>query len=107
MKKIEHDDSGLIMAEAGVTIEELHRFVSSATGEFFYPPDPTEETASVGGTIATDASGADSFLYGSTREWIRKLELILPSGKLLEIERDRLEVEEDYNFEWDMMHVGP
>lgn len=27
--------------------------------------------------------------------------------RLLEIERDRLEVEEDYNFEWEMMHVGP
>lgn len=89
MKKMEYDDNGLITAEAGVTIEELHRFVSSVAGEFFYPPDPTEETASLGGTIATDASGADSFLYGSTREWIRKLELVLPSGKLLEIERDQ------------------
>lgn len=94
MKKIEYDDNGLITAEAGVTIEELHRFVSSTAGEFFYPPDPTEETASIGGTIATDASGADSFLYGSTREWIRKLELVLPSGKLLEIERDQYRFED-------------
>lgn len=92
MKKVEYDD-GLIAAEAGVTIEELHRFISSTAGEFFYPPDPTEETASIGGTIATDASGADSFLYGSTREWIRKLELVLPSGELLEIERDQYRFE--------------
>jgi D-lactate dehydrogenase (cytochrome) len=93
MKKMEYDDNELITAEAGVTIEELHRFISSTAGEFFYPPDPTEETASIGGTIATDASGADSFLYGSTREWIRKLELVLPSGKLLEIERDQYRFE--------------
>lgn len=93
MKKMQYDDNGLIRAEAGVTIEELHRFVSSTAGEFFYPLDPTEETASIGGTIATDASGADSFLYGSTREWIRKLELVLPSGKLLEIERDQYRFE--------------
>ncbi|MCD4849058.1 MAG: FAD-binding oxidoreductase [Candidatus Aegiribacteria sp.] len=92
LKKMEYDD-GLITAEAGVTIEELHRFVSSTDGEFFYPPDPTEDTASIGGTIATDASGADSFLYGSTREWIRKLELVLPSGKLLEIERNQYRFE--------------
>ncbi|MCK5065217.1 MAG: FAD-binding oxidoreductase [Candidatus Fermentibacteraceae bacterium] len=100
MKKIEHEDNGLIIAEAGVTFEELQRFISSTAGQFFYPPDPTEETASIGGTIATDASGADSFLYGSTREWIQKLELVLPSGKLLEIERDQ------YRFE-DLMCMHP
>lgn len=27
--------------------------------------------------------------------------------RLLEMEKDRLEAEEDYNFEWEMMHVGP
>lgn len=94
MKKINLEDNGLISAEAGVTIEELHRFISSRDKERFYPPDPTEETASLGGTIATDASGADSFLYGSTRKWIRKLELILPTGKLIEIERDQFKFDD-------------
>ncbi|MCK4807870.1 MAG: FAD-binding oxidoreductase, partial [Candidatus Aegiribacteria sp.] len=69
LKDIRLLDNGNIAAGAGVTIEELNSFVSTNTNGF-YPPDPTEETASVGGTIATDASGADSYLYGSTRKWV-------------------------------------
>jgi len=33
----------------------------------FYAPDPTETWASLGGTIATNASGSRSFRYGATR----------------------------------------
>ncbi len=36
----------------------------------FYPPDPTETAAAIGGNIATNASGSRSFKYGSTRRWI-------------------------------------
>ncbi|MCD4701638.1 MAG: FAD-binding oxidoreductase [Candidatus Aegiribacteria sp.] len=87
LKDIRCLDNGNIVAGAGVTIEELNSFVSANTENLFYPPDPTEETASVGGTIATDASGADSFLYGSTRKWVEGLEIVLPDGKLLNIKR--------------------
>ncbi len=79
-------DSGNILTGAGVTVEELNSFVS-ANAEGFYPPDPTEETATIGGTIATDASGADSFLYGSTRKWVEGLRIVLPGGRLLNIKR--------------------
>ncbi|NOQ22198.1 MAG: FAD-binding protein [Candidatus Aegiribacteria sp.] len=86
LKDIRLQGNGNIAAGAGVTIEELNSFVSTNT-DGFYPPDPTEESASVGGTIATDASGADSFLYGSTRKWVEGLKIVLPFGKLLSIKR--------------------
>ena len=87
LKNIRLLDNGNIAAGAGVTIEELNSFISANTDGFFYPPDTTEETASAGGTIATNASGADSFLYGATREWVEGLKIILPDGKLLSIKR--------------------
>ncbi len=87
LKDIRRLDNGNISAGAGVTIEELNSFVSKNSEGFFYPPDPTEETASVGGTIATDASGADSFLYGATRKWVAGLQIVLPGGRLLGIKR--------------------
>lgn len=47
---------------------------------FFYPPDPTEKNCFIGGTVATNASGAKTFKYGPTRCFVEELEVILPTG---------------------------
>ena len=44
---------------AGVLLSEVH--AAAARANQFYPPDPTETSASIGGTIATNASGSRSF----------------------------------------------
>ena len=56
---------------AGALLGELHA-AAQRSGQF-YPPDPTETSASVGGTIATNASGSRSFRFGATRRWVRAL----------------------------------
>jgi FAD/FMN-containing dehydrogenase len=48
----------------------------------FYAPDPTETWAALGGTIATNASGSRSFLYGSTRRHIQGLKVATMDGKI-------------------------
>ena len=53
----------------------------------FYAPDPTEWGASIGGTIATNASGSRSFLYGDTRRHVRALQVVLASGETLQLSR--------------------
>ncbi len=53
----------------------------------YYPPAPTYDGAFVGGTIATNASGAATFKYGSTRNWVRALSVVLASGEVLDIVR--------------------
>ena len=53
----------------------------------FYPPDPTEYTASVGGTIATNASGSRSFLYKATREHVNALTVAFLDGSLKSFKR--------------------
>jgi D-lactate dehydrogenase (cytochrome) len=55
----------------------------------FYPIDPTEMTASIGGCIAANASGARTFKYGATREWVRRLRVILSTGAVLDIPRGK------------------
>ncbi len=54
---------------------------------FYYPPDPTEQNCFIGGTIATNASGAKSFKYGSTRNFVERLNVVLPDGDKLSIRR--------------------
>lgn len=72
-------------AGAGVSLQELQ--AAAAQSRQFYPPDPTERTASVGGTIATNASGSRSFRYGSTRRWIDGLKVALMDGRILDVRR--------------------
>ncbi len=57
--------------------------------EFHYPVDPTEMSATIGGTVATNASGARTLKYGPTREWIKGLRVILSSGDILDIQRGK------------------
>jgi D-lactate dehydrogenase (cytochrome) len=56
---------------------------------YFYPPDPTEMSASLGGTVATNASGARTYRYGPTRDWIRGIRVMLPSAEILSIPRGK------------------
>lgn len=81
------DNPRIIRVMAGETLDSVDEFCRRSLPGLFYPPDPTETTASVGGTVATDASGSSSYRYGSTRNWINALQVILPSGKLLSLRR--------------------
>ena len=70
---------------AGVTLHELHA-AAKTTGQF-YPPDPTETMAFLGGTIACNSSGSRSFKYGATRRWIERLRVVLLDGAILDVRR--------------------
>jgi len=86
LKKIEFDEKRQILkVQGGVFLSEIEDFLKNTP--FFYPPDPTEKLASFGGTVATDASGARGFFYGRTRNYIKKLKVILPDGEIFECRR--------------------
>ena len=52
-------------------------------GEFFFSPDPTEATASIGGMAACNASGARTYKYGPTRPYIQSVTMVLADGRIL------------------------
>jgi D-lactate dehydrogenase (cytochrome) len=60
---------------------------SLSGSDLFFPSDLTETTASIGGMVATNASGARSFKYGAVREWVQALEVLLPNGVTVRVER--------------------
>ena len=76
------------IVEPGVFLSEFQKEVEDKN--LFYPPDPTETNATIGGTVATNASGARTFKYGATRNYVQELEIVLPSGKLFSLRRDLL-----------------
>jgi D-lactate dehydrogenase (cytochrome) len=85
---IREDGGGRATAGAGVVLADFQREVR-ARG-LLYPPDPTESSCFVGGTIATNASGARTFKYGPTRRYVRRLKVALAGGDLLDIRRGEI-----------------
>jgi D-lactate dehydrogenase (cytochrome) len=77
--------NGMVRVGAGVPLKTLQTHL--ATFGQYYPPVPTYDGAFVGGTIATNAAGAATFKYGSTRRWVAALTVVLADGTLLDIER--------------------
>ncbi|HDD64993.1 MAG TPA: FAD-binding oxidoreductase [Firmicutes bacterium] len=86
IKAIEPERKKAIL-QAGVII---NRFLSEIEKfNLFYPPFPTERNAFIGGNISTNASGEYSFKFGPTRKYIKKIRMVLTSGKIVEIERGK------------------
>ena len=82
---------------AGVTLDVLQDALRSRGA--FYPPVPTFAGASAGGVVATNAAGPTTFKYGSTRDWLIGLTVVLPSGDVLEVERGHVVADADGVFE--------
>jgi len=76
------EDNLTITVETGVLLMELAAYVEERG--YFYPPDPGEKTATIGGNINTNAGGMRAVKYGVTRDYVRGLEVVLPTGKVVE-----------------------
>ena len=79
---LELDEENLtITVEPGVLLMDLADFVEGKG--FFYPPDPGEKSATIGGNISTNAGGMRAVKYGVTRDYVRGLRVVLPTGEPL------------------------
>jgi D-lactate dehydrogenase (cytochrome) len=74
-----------VRAEAGVALVSLQDALRPHG--VFYPPVPTFTGALVGGVVGTNAAGAATFKYGSTRDWVRALTVVLATGEVLDVAR--------------------
>jgi glycolate oxidase subunit GlcD len=80
IKEINRED-GYAVVEPGVILAALNAALAPT---HFYPPDPSSGVlASIGGTVATNASGERAVKYGGTKEWIMGLEVVLADGRVL------------------------
>ena len=86
--KKNNDFNGSMRVQAGVMLKDIKEAANKIN--LLYPPDPTEDTAYIGGNIATNASGARGYKYGPTRKYIRLLKVVLTDGRILEIKRGQV-----------------
>lgn len=87
-----HQDRGHAVARVrpGTIVGELQRAVAQAG--WCYPPSPTSRhEATIGATIATNATGDNTYKYGTTRRYVRALEVLLADGSRRCIDRPATE----------------
>lgn len=85
MKRIlELDEKNLtVTVEPGVLLMELAAFCDEHG--YQYCPDPGEKSATIGGNISTNAGGMRAVKYGVTRDAVRALTVVLPSGEIMKL----------------------
>jgi FAD/FMN-containing dehydrogenase len=75
--------SGQVTVGAGVTLGDLHRYVARAGWE--YGVDlAARDSATIGGTVATNAGGIRVIAHGMTRAQVTGIEAVLPNGTIVE-----------------------
>jgi D-lactate dehydrogenase (cytochrome) len=71
------------VVEPGVVTGDLRKAAHSKG--LFYPPDPASlDTCSIGGNAATNAGGASCVKYGTTRNYVLGMDVVLPSGEIIQ-----------------------
>jgi D-lactate dehydrogenase len=74
---------GVVRVDPGVLNHDLQRALAP---DHFFPPNPGSwRSSTVGGNVATNASGPRSFRYGPTRAWVRAAQVVLGTGELLSV----------------------
>ena len=84
MKKVlELDENNLtVTVQSGILLMELAAYCEERG--FRYCPDPGEKSATIGGNISTNAGGMRAMKYGVTRDSVRALTAVLPSGEIMQ-----------------------
>ncbi len=73
-------DNFVVEIEAGVILNDLANDCLSRG--MMYPPDPGEKFACVGGNVSTNAGGMRAVKYGATRDYVRAMTVVLPTGEI-------------------------
>ncbi len=81
---LELDEENLtVTVQPGVLLMELAAYVQEH--DLLYPPDPGEKSATIGGNISTNAGGMRAVKYGVTRDFVRGLTVVLPTGEVVHL----------------------
>lgn len=75
-------DDRLAVVQPGVVYAELEKTL--LPHGFFFPPDPASgKVCTLGGNVATNAGGVKGAKYGTTRDYVLGLQVVLPDGRIM------------------------
>jgi glycolate oxidase FAD binding subunit len=82
---VDYDIANLSLSvQAGITLAEVQKKLANGGKGNFLPLDPPHtEKATIGGIIATNASGPKRYLYGTARDLLLGLKVVSPNGDIV------------------------
>ena len=69
-----------VTVQPGVLLQQLAE--DALSHGCLYPPDPGEKLATLGGNVSTNASGMRGVKYGATRDYVKAMTVVLPTGEV-------------------------
>lgn len=84
-KRMDAIADGTIRVGPAASLQDLQTHLQNSG--WFYPPNPTESLASIGGTLATNASGGRSYKFGATRQFVLAADIVLSDGRTASLRR--------------------
>lgn len=72
-----------VRVQSGVLLNDLAE--DAAKQGLLYPPDPGEKFATLGGNVANNAGGMRAVKYGTTRDYVRAMTVVLPTGEIVHL----------------------
>lgn len=88
-----------VRAESGVLLNDLAQ--DCLAHGVMYPPDPGEKFATIGGNVAVNAGGMRAVKYGTTRDYVRAMTVVLPNGEIVKFGAEVSKNTSGYN----LMHL--
>jgi len=74
-----------LVAGAGATLADVCDAAEAAG--WLYPVDPTERSCAIGATVVNNSSGARTYKYGPTRDYVERIQCVLADGTVLDVRR--------------------
>lgn len=91
------DGTGRITVQPGMNLLELNLEINRRfkKEKMIWPLQPTEETATVGGVVASGANGIHAYYYGEIKPYVEAVRLVKANGEVVSISRSEAETELD------------
>jgi len=94
---LEIDEANMmVVVEPGVVTNDINEAVR-AKGLFYAGYPMSVETCAIGGNIATNAGGGKAIKYGVTERYVLGLEVVLPTGEIVQFGGKRIKEVSGYN----------
>ncbi|KAJ4288847.1 hypothetical protein N0V88_007176 [Collariella sp. IMI 366227] len=89
-----HPDDMDVVVQPGVNWVDLNTHIASSG--LFAPMDPSP-TATVGGMVSTNCSGTNAYRYGTMKDWVLNLTVVLADGTIIKTRRRPRKTSAGYN----------
>jgi len=85
-----------VYTQPGVLLQDLK--AAAIEKGLMYPPDPGQKLATIGGNVSTNAGGMRAIKYGTTKDYVRGMTVVMPNGDIMKFGANVAKTSSGYNF---------